>query len=171
MVRFVKEAIIEVSKSVPQLTSKDWRFALVAAAYMHDINQDNITQHVTEKLNGRKHKTIHIFRITELIMSTKLDTYSIPYEPQISVMDIAKTIIRCGDLCHYTFELPRHLRRVNNEINNAEFIRMYVVPQFELLTKICGTARSKEWLSNVMFKLQYWSDRHTTVLQKSIHNE
>lgn len=201
VVKFVKEAINEVSKSVPAIASHEWRVALVTAACMHDIchpaggdkaNIHQIAQHVTGKLpelnatlehmHGQigvamlqqtksfskvpqQQKTIQVYRITELIMSTNLETYNIPFEPQLSIMDVAKTIIRCGDLCHFTFELPRHLRRVkalNKELgitmDNVNFIQRYVVPQFELLSKVSGTPRSKEWLSNILFKLHYWRD-------------
>jgi hypothetical protein len=77
-------------------------------------------------------------------------------------------MMRCSDLCHFTFELPLHLKRVaalNKEMgldfcdqDNEGFINEFVIPQFELLVKVCGTPRTKEWLHNVMFKHKYWSE-------------
>ena len=196
VVDFMKEIINEMKEIVPEFKTKEWRFILVASAYMHDIchpaGQDrgvieDVAKYVTGKLPDVRVSLEHLHSeigvaiikrtksfsrhttdeniITELIKATELKTYTIEY-PKTTI-EIAKLMIRCSDLCHFTFKLPLHLKRVealNKEMgldfcfqDNADFITEFVIPQFELLVKVCGTPRTKEWLHNVMFKFKYWS--------------
>lgn len=197
VVDFMKKIINEIDEIVPEFKTKEWRFILVASAYMHDIchpaGQDrayieDVAKYVTGKLPDFRANLEHLHSeigiamikrtksfsrhmtdeniITELIKATELKTYTIEY-PKTTI-EIAKLMMRCSDLCHFTFELPLHLNRVtalNKEMgldfcvqDNAGFINEFVIPQFELLVKVCGTPRTKEWLHNVMFKYKYWSE-------------
>ena len=197
VVDFMKKTINEMQETVPEFKTKEWRFILVASAYMHDIchpagqdrtNIEDVAKYVTGNLADLKVNLEHLHSeigvamlkrtrsfakiatdetiITELIKATELKTYTVEYPK--STIEIAKLMIRCSDLCHFTFELPLHLQRVralNKEMgwdfcfqDNAGFISEFVIPQFELLVKVCGTPCTKEWLHNVMFKHKYWSD-------------
>ena len=186
VVDFMKEIINEMKEIIPEFKTKEWRFILVASAYMHDIchptGQDRTgklpdvrvsLEHLHSEIGVAIIKRTKSFSrhttdeniITELIKATELNTYTIEY-PKTTI-EIAKLMIRCSDLCHFTFELPLHLKRVKalqKEMgvdfcfqDNADFITEFVIPQFELLVKVCGTPRTKEWLHNVMFKFKYWS--------------
>lgn len=132
---FVAEAITAISNNVPALGSQEWRFALIAAAHLYGSAAQGERRAIVQYVNGRMpelnahlnvngskaRQSVQVHRITELIMSTNVDTYSIPFEAQISILDVAKTIIRCGDLW---------TRCDDDSVNE------YAVPQFELLSKV-----------------------------------
>lgn len=113
-------------------------------------------------------RDVRIERITKLILSTNIQTYGVQPIESMDTMAVATVLLRCADLSHFTFDLPKHLRRVdalNREIGstisrekNAEFVTQFVLPQFEALSRICGTPRAEEWLTNVRFKLRYWTE-------------
>lgn len=120
--------------------------------------------------------------ITQLITFTSMDTYERTMRVSLDLSDpisVAMIIIRCADLCHLTFELPKHLQRVralNNELHtvitradNVGFIERFARPHFEALARICRSARAEEWLVAVRFKHRYWSELATDDEQPSDH--
>ena len=115
---------------------------------------------------GENKQEEHLKMISELIMATDIKSYS--NNPQIlSDIEIAKTIIRCADLCHLAKNMNKHFEAIaalNQEIgmtispkHHADFIKTYAIPQFQKLHELCKTDISDEWLKNVNNKLEYWS--------------
>ena len=125
-----------------------------------------VATYILKKTNIRDADSLEL--ITTLILSTNLDSYNLDNNCEI---DILKCVIRCSDLCHFTFELLSHIdhtKRLENEIgksippqSNVRFIDLFVIPQFELLHSHLQCQSFQKYLENIQKNRNYW---HTLAL-------
>lgn len=121
---------------------------------------------------GETKEMHNIYIITELILSTDLQTYieneCVKQLSNIEQLRIAKLIIRCADLCHLVKDLDYHIARINGlnfelgfkltNSQNLNFIITFAIPLFNELHTICNTKKTKYWVEQVHQKIEYWTN-------------
>ena len=120
-----------------------------------------VATYILKKTNIRDAYSLQL--IQTLILSTNIDSYNLDANCE---QDILKCVIRCSDLCHFTFETSSHIEHskcLENETgkaippeSNVRFIDMFVIPQFELLHSHFQCKTFQTYLDKIRKNRYYW---------------
>ena len=121
----------------------------------------DIASDILKRASTLNNVSIEIIKL--LIMATNLQTYNdIDLIEDIALM---KCIIRCADLCHFTYNLDEHITHYNflNSIDiihtpasNIIFIDKFVIPTFEKLYIFNPNKEFLKYLIQIKINKQYW---------------
>ena len=117
--------------------------------------------------------------IYDLILSTGLKTYS--YEDPHIEREKLKCILRCADLCHFTFATKLHkeyslrlMTEMNvsvNPIENVQFIDKFVIPTYEKLFRFHQSYEIIEYINRINVNRLFWVNLSNSDLFNSIGGE